>query len=171
MPFTPFHMGAGLTAKAVLDGRISLISFGVAQVLMDLEPGLHMLTGQGQLHGWTHTVWGALCIGAITTAIAPFVIRPIVRRWNQELQHYRQTWLTASTVSRKGSVATGAWVGTLSHVALDGVIHADMKPLAPLHDLNPLLGLLQHDTVYVLCAVAAAIGSAAWLLRKRLQRQ
>ena len=169
MPFTPFHMGAGLTAKAVLDGRISLISFGLAQVLMDLEPGVRMLTGKGDLHGWTHTVVGALCIGAITTLIAPFLIRPIVKRWNQELQHYRQTWLTVPAVSRKGSVATGALVGTLSHVVLDGVIHSDMKPLAPLSDLNPLLALLQHDTVYSLCAVAAAIGAAAWLLRQRVQ--
>lgn len=171
MPFTPFHMGAGLTAKAVLDGRISLISFGLAQVLMDLEPGVRMITSQGDLHGWTHTVVGALCIGALTTLTAPFLIRPIVQRWNQELAHYRQTWLTAPTVSRPWSVATGAWVGTLSHVVLDGLIHPDMQPLAPLTSLNPLLEWLQHDTVYALCAAAAAVGAAAWLVRKRWQRQ
>ena len=45
MPFTPFHMGAGVVGKAVLDGRISLINFGVAQVLIDIEPGVHMLFG------------------------------------------------------------------------------------------------------------------------------
>lgn len=169
MPFTPFHMGAGLTAKAVLDGRISLIGFGLAQVLMDLEPGVRMLTGQGDLHGWSHTVAGALCIGALTTALAPWLIRPIVRRYNQELRHYRLDWLAVPATARPGAVATGALVGTLSHVLLDGIIHADMQPLAPLSHLNPLLLWLSHDSVYGLCAAAAALGAAAWLWRKRQQ--
>lgn len=171
MPFTPFHMGAGLMAKAVLDGRISLISFGLAQVLIDLEPGVRMITGQGDLHGWSHTVAGALGIGAITTLTAPWLIRPIVQRWNQELVHYCQTWLTVPVTPRKGAVAMGAFVGTFSHLLLDGFMHADMHPLAPFTRLNPLLEWLPHDTVYVLCAVAAAVGAAAWLVRKRVQRQ
>ena len=68
-------MGAGVVGKAVLDGRISLISFGVAQVLIDIEPGVHMLFGWADLHGWSHTLAGALAIGALSTAISPWLIR------------------------------------------------------------------------------------------------
>ena len=166
MPFTPFHMGAGLTAKAVLDGRISVISFGIAQVLMDIEPGVRMLTGKGDLHGWTHTLAGALAIGAIATLVTPLLIRPIVKRWNSELAHYRVHWLMVPAAPRKWAVAAGAFFGTLSHIVLDGIIHRDMLPIAPVSDLNPLMSLLGHDTVYLLCAAAAVAGTGAWLLRK-----
>ena len=53
--------------NAVLDGRSSLISFGVAQVLMDIEPGVRMIVGRGDLHGWSHTLVGAIPIGALAT--------------------------------------------------------------------------------------------------------
>jgi len=164
-------MGAGLAAKAVLDGRISLISFGVAQVLIDLEPGVRMLTGQGELHGWSHTVAGALAAGTLATVIAPRLIPPIVRRWNQELAHYRQHWLTIAPQPRQGAVATGAFVGTFSHLLLDGFMHADMHPLAPFTLLNPWLHWLQHGTVYALCAAVAAASAALWLVRKAVQHR
>lgn len=171
MPFTPFHLGAGLTTKALLDGRISVISFGIAQVLMDIEPGVRMLTGKGDLHGWTHNLAGAICIGAATSLVAPFFIRPIVKRWNSELVHYGVHWLMVPAATRKWAVAAGAFFGTLSHILLDSVIHRDMLPFAPIGDLNPLLSLLEHDTVYSLCAVAAVVGAGAWLLRKFIHRR
>ena len=164
-------MGVGLIAKAVLDRRISVISFGVAQVLMDIEPGVRMLAGTRDLHGWTHTWAGALVIGAISTLVAPLLIPPIVRRWNSEVLHYRLPWLVVREVPRKWAVAAGAFFGTLSHIVLDGIIHTDMRPFIPFSDLNPLMSLLEHDTVYSLCAVAAVAGAAAWLLRKWTQRK
>jgi hypothetical protein len=45
MPVTPFHLGPGLAAKAVLGRHMSLTVFGLGQVAMDLEPGLRMLRG------------------------------------------------------------------------------------------------------------------------------
>ncbi len=38
MPFTPFHMGPGLLIKAVLQGAFSLMVFGWAQIVMDIQP-------------------------------------------------------------------------------------------------------------------------------------
>jgi hypothetical protein len=165
MPFTPFHMGAGLLAKAVLDKRISLISFGMAQVLIDVEPGVSMLVGASNLHGWSHTIAGALCVGALTTAIAPWVIRRFVERWNVEVHHYHRPAL-CMTVCGWGPVALGAFVGTLSHLVLDAFIHADMHPLAPFAQSNPLLGMVAHDNVYALCALSAGVGMVCWLIRK-----
>jgi hypothetical protein len=56
MPFTPFHMGAALIVKPGLNRNISVITFGLAQVAMDIEPGIGMLTGADVLHGPTHTL-------------------------------------------------------------------------------------------------------------------
>ena len=43
MPFTPFHMGAGLALKAVAGRHFSVLTFGIAQVAMDIEPLVGML--------------------------------------------------------------------------------------------------------------------------------
>lgn len=170
MPFTPFHMGFGLVAKAALDKRMSLVSFGIAQVLIDIEPGARMIAGTPTLHGWSHTVVGALCIGALATVISPWVVKLIVNRWNHEAEHYRLDWLRLPVPPGIGPVAAGAFIGTLSHIGLDGLMHGDMQPLVPVLHGNPLLGIVAHDTVYEVCAVAAAAGLLAWLVRKRLTR-
>lgn len=165
MPFTPFHMGAGLIAKAGLDRHFSVISFGLAQVAMDIEPGIGMINGAAVLHGWSHTVGGALAIAALVTLVAPWIVRPMVTRWNSEAAHYRVAWLKV-VACRWPAVATGAFFGTLSHVTLDALIHADMNPFAPVAMGNPLLGGVEHDAVYGACAAAALVGFLLWLLRK-----
>ena len=38
MPFTPLHMGPGIAVKAVLQGSFSLMVFGWAQIVMDIQP-------------------------------------------------------------------------------------------------------------------------------------
>lgn len=170
MPFTPFHMGAGLIAKAGLDKRISLISFGLAQVAIDIEPGLGMLNDAEVLHGWSHTLWGAILIGLLVTLISAWPIRWIVGRWNREVSHYGANWLSVDLRCDWRVCAAGAFVGTLSHIALDSIIHADMQPLAPLAATNPMLGLIGHDNLYLVCALAAVVGGALWLARKWLGR-
>ena len=51
MPITPLHMGPALLGKAALDRRFSLIAFGMAQILMDIEPLLGLLLHWPRLHG------------------------------------------------------------------------------------------------------------------------
>jgi hypothetical protein len=55
-------MGAGLIAKPGFNRNFSVITFGVAQVAMDIEPGVGMLSGSEVLHGPTHTLLGAMFI-------------------------------------------------------------------------------------------------------------
>jgi len=46
MPFTPFHLGPGIAIKAVMQGSFSLMVFGWAQIVMDVQPLVVMITGQ-----------------------------------------------------------------------------------------------------------------------------
>ena len=163
-----FIWAPALLAKAGVDRRLSIVSFGLAQVGMDIEPGIGMLRDAPVLHGWTHTIAGALAIAALVTAISPWFIRPVVARWNAEIRHYRLPWLSVDHRWQWSSVAAGAYFGTLSHVALDASIHADMHPLAPFATANPLLAVIEHDRVYSVCALAALIGSLFWLTRRWL---
>ena len=44
MPFTPLHMGPGVLVKAVFQGGFSLMVFGWAQIVMDIQPLVVLLT-------------------------------------------------------------------------------------------------------------------------------
>lgn len=117
-----------------------------------------------------HTLGGALLVGTVTTAIAPWIIRKVVGRWNTEVRHYRQAGLEAPLATSLGPVALGAFFGTLSHLVLDGFIHGDMSPFAPLIAANPVLRLIEDDTVYRACAAAVGVGLVAWLAHRRFAR-
>ncbi|HYQ38464.1 MAG TPA: hypothetical protein VER09_05940, partial [Pseudomonas sp.] len=69
MPFTPLHMGPGILLKALLPTRFSLMVFGWAQIVMDLQPLLAMLTGRGELHGLSHT-WPGAGLLAVVAALS-----------------------------------------------------------------------------------------------------
>jgi membrane-bound metal-dependent hydrolase YbcI (DUF457 family) len=163
LPFTPFHMGAALIAKPWLNRNFSVITFGIAQVAMDIEPGIGMLTGADVLHGPTHTILGALIIAYVVMRIAPSVCNYLVRRWNKEVTYHRLAWLVQPETTSKTAVTVGAIFGTLSHVFLDSLIHHDIHPLLPFSKANPLTDLVSHDGVYQFCAVAGVLGAVAWV--------
>jgi hypothetical protein len=170
MPVTPFHLGPGIALKSVAGESFSFLAFGVAQVAMDIEPGIGMLRGAPTLHGWTHTYAGATAIGAIVFALARPACAPILRWWNAELTRNRLDWLAGTDTISRTAAATGAFIGTYSHVLLDSFMHADMRPFAPFSDANGLLALVSVPALHIGCAIAGAIGVAAWIaigLRRR----
>ena len=168
MPFTPFHMGFGMVSKATAGNRMGLISFGMAQVLMDVEPGLRMAMNNAQLHGWSHTLFGAIGIGALAIWCSRWLTTTLVNRWNAESKHYGLDWLCVPAALSYRVLAVGAFLGTTSHVALDSLIHSDMQPLAPFSSANPLLGLMPHDSVYNAMVVCGCIGAICWVIRNRI---
>ena len=170
LPFTPFHLGAALIVKPVLNRNFSVITFGIAQVAMDIEPGIGMLTGADVLHGPTHTILGALVIACLVMLIAPSICSYLLTKWNKEVIHYKLPRLVHSDGVSKTAIVIGAFFGTLSHVALDSLMHHDIKSLLPFSKVNPLLGLVTHDGVYQACAIAGVLGVAAWLTIKRIGR-
>jgi hypothetical protein len=125
MPFTPFHMGAALIVKPGLGRNISVITFGIAQIAMDIEPGIGMLTGAEVLHGPTHTILGALAIACVVMLIAPGIVNYLLRKWNKEVTFHKLPWLVQSEITSKIAVTMGAFFGTLSHIALDSLMHHD----------------------------------------------
>ena len=164
MPFTPFHMGAALVIKPAARRHFSLFAFGVAQIVMDIEPLLGMVLGWGRLHGWTHTVVGALLLAPVAAWLTGLVYPWVARWWNGHMHIHRLQWLGMPPL-RRSALWAGALVGTLSHVLLDAWIHADLQPWAPFSAANPWLGWIAHDNVYLGCAVAGAVGGLVWLVQ------
>jgi len=170
LPFTPFHMGAGLLAKPGLNQNFSLMTFGMAQVAMDIEPLVGMLTGADILHGPTHTILGATAMAFLVMLAAPGLCNFLLRKWNKEVIHHGLSWLAQSDTCSRTAVTAGAFFGTLSHVVLDSLMHHDIQPLLPFSKANPLMGLVSHDGVYQLCAMAGVLGAAAWVAMQWFRR-
>ncbi len=158
MPFTPFHMGAALLLKPALRLRFSVLVFGASQVAIDVEPLVRIVRGDDVLHGWTHTLLGALTIGAASAWIA----RPLANAWlgflarNVE-RNGGSDALTTSPITPRVALLS-ALIGTSSHLLFDGIIHADMHPLAPLSAHNPLLGVVSLRTLHLGLVAAGALG-------------
>ena len=161
MPFTPLHMGPGLTIKAVLQKKFSLMVFGWSQIVIDLQPLVVMLTGRGELHGFSHTLLGATLIGLLCGASG----KPLGEwglRLLREPRHLPIPW---------GVSFGSAFIGTYSHILIDSVMHADVFPFAPLSQSSPLHALISIETLHVVCLVTAVLGGLAWYALDRMQHR
>jgi hypothetical protein len=159
MPVTPFHLGPGLSAKAVLGRHMSLTVFGLSQVAMDVEPALRILRGDFALHGFTHTYLGATLIGAAVIGVGGPVRRYLLTHWLPDLGARPTGAPPEPSPLTRRAAAVGAFAGTYSHVLLDSLMHADMAPLAPFADNNPLLGLVSVVTLHAACVVTGLLGA------------
>jgi hypothetical protein len=152
LPFTPFHLGPGALFKGIGGDRFSFMVFGGSQVLIDIEPGYRMLSGDAILHGPSHTITGALAIGAIATVTGKPISEFVLKLFRYPWSHI--SWAAA---------AFGAFLGTFSHLFFDAIMHSDMAPWAPLSATNGLLGVISLSTLHVLCVVLGIVGALLFL--------
>lgn len=64
-----------------------------------------------------------------------------------------------------GATVAAAIAGTYSHVLLDSLMHADMKPFAPFSAANPLLGAVFLNTLHGFCVLAGVVGGVVIAVR------
>ena len=158
MPFTPFHMGPGAAIKAVSGSYFSLTVFGFAQIIIDIEPLIRILQGDKVLHGFTHTYIGAALIGLFSFFVGKKCCEWLLCLWNSIVRFNCLLWLRANPNISWASAASGAFIGTFSHVFLDSLIHSDMHPFAPFSTTNGLVHLLPTGWVYLLCSCLGVMG-------------
>jgi len=163
MPFTPFHMGPGIVIKAVLQGSFSLMVFGWSQVVMDIQPLLVMISGEGHLHGFSHTYLGATLLAVFSGLSGKYLaeIGLYVLGLNQAWQ-VRISWCVAFL---------SAFVGTYTHVVLDSIMHADVEPFAPLSVSNGLLHIISNELLHILCVASALLGGIAYVIIRYLTQR
>ncbi len=150
MPFTPLHMGPGIVIKLLAQGSFSLMIFGWAQIVMDIQPLLVMISGEGHLHGFSHTYIGALLLGIFAALsgkyLAEFGLDILAISPGRPI---KITWPVS---------ALSAIIGTFSHVLIDSVMHSDMQPFFPVSNHNALLGLVSIDVLHKICIYSGLIG-------------
>ena len=164
MPFTPVHMGPGIAIKALLHGSFSLMVFGWAQIIMDIQPLIVMLTGEGHLHGFSHTYLGASLLAIIVILsgkhLAEFGLTVI--GISQQSSPIRITWRIA---------AISAFIGTYSHVILDSIMHGDVQPFYPFWLTNNLLGIISIEALHKLCLYSGLLGAAIYYAAQYLSKR
>ena len=153
MPVTPLYFGVGMIGKGLFARRLSLTSFIVSQVVIDLEVAYHMLVRhEWPFHRWVHTfVVGAL-IGVSVGAgvvVGGRMLRVVAgSRW-QVPDLSEASWLPA---------IAGGLLGGLTHPVLDGVMHDDIAPLGPFSQANPSHNVIGGGTLHVGLAALTVVG-------------
>ncbi len=166
MPFTPFHFGPGLALKGLMPNRFSFTVFALANVAMDVEPLYRMWRIETPLHGFSHTLPGALLIAAGAALLGRFALTQgwrLFTHWSTEPDApfpitWRQAWM-------------GALLGTGTHLLMDAIMHRDMHPFAPLTDANPLLMTAWMLPLHLACILAGMVGMLLLLARAAFRHE
>jgi hypothetical protein len=163
MPFTPFHFGPGLLAKAVAPRYVSFTAFVASQVVIDLETLYHLVRHEWPVHRVMHTVLGGtaggLESGLAVAAMGPLLLRSASARLGSLTEAQRSKIL--SEVSLGGALAGGV-IGGVSHSMLDSIVHSEVRPFWPLAD-GTLFGIVGTGSLHVGCIVAGVVG-LGWLV-------
>ncbi|OZG72588.1 hypothetical protein BTA51_14955 [Hahella sp. CCB-MM4] len=159
MPFTPIHMGPGIFIKALLQGSFSLMVFGWTQIVMDIQPLVVMITGEGHLHGFTHTYIGAVLI-AVASALSG--------------KYLSELGLRILGVTNDGPIKISwlvtfisAFIGSFSHVLLDSIMHGDLQPFYPFTEANEFLGIISVYALHKFCLYSGMLGAGIYFLVNR----
>ena len=155
MPFTPIHMGPGILIKSILQGSFSLMVFGWTQIVMDIQPLIVLVSGEGHLHGFTHTYIGAILI-AVFAALS-----------GKYLSEFGLKILRISKNDNPISIAwwvvfLSAFIGSFSHVLLDSIMHSDVEPFFPFILDNQFLGLIPVSMLHKVCLYSGLLGAAIY---------
>lgn len=154
MPFTPVHMGPGLLIKSLLQGSFSLLVFGWSQVVMDIQPLVVLITGEGHLHGFTHTYIGASLLAVFSAVSGKYLSEFGLKLLR--IDHY----FTPIILWRVSFLS--AFIGCFSHVLLDSIMHADVQPFYPIDLHNPMLRYISVSALHKLCLYSGLVGAAVF---------
>lgn len=115
MPITPLHFGVLAPVNHFAPGKVSNTSFILVNLWIDGPAILEALFSQGSYDHSGHQMWAALLLSSV---VALFGFRS--RKW-----------------------IYGAYLGGISHILLDMLVHTDMEPFWPVVQGNPFyLGLM-----------------------------
>jgi membrane-bound metal-dependent hydrolase YbcI (DUF457 family) len=144
-------MGPGLLIKSLLQGSFSLMVFGWTQVLMDVQPLVVMLRGEGHMHGFTHTYVGATLV-AIVAAVSG--------KYCSEFGFkFLQLDFPSGAKIKWWVCFLSAYIGSYTHVFLDSIMHSDIQPFYPFSLMNGLHHYISVWALHKLCMFSGVIGA------------
>ena len=147
-------MGPGILIKALLQGSFSLMVFGWTQIVMDIQPLIVLVTGEGHLHGFTHTYAGAILLAMFSALTGKYL---------------SEFGLVVLGIAKDNSIKILWWVsflsafiGSFSHVFLDSIMHSDVEPFYPFTLNNSLHGFISISELHKFCLYSGLIGATIY---------
>jgi membrane-bound metal-dependent hydrolase YbcI (DUF457 family) len=158
-------MGPGILIKSLLQGSFSLMVFGWTQIVMDIQPLIVLISGEGHLHGFTHTYVGAILIAIFAALTGKYLTEFGLKtlRISKSESPISIVWWV---------VFLSAFIGSFSHVLLDSIMHSDAEPFFPFTLDNQFLGLIPVSMLHKVCLYSGLVGAAIyyginWKLKKK----
>ena len=151
MPITPFHFGPGILIKSAAPRRISWTMFALANIAIDLEPIVYFVLTGDPAHRHLHSLLGAGLLAIGCALAGRRLCEKFLALWNSRLDQVQAIWLAVDTKITVPMALISALLGTWTHVLLDSVMHADIQPLWPFSEANPLRWVWPMDFLDVWC--------------------
>jgi hypothetical protein len=158
MPITPFHFGPGAAVHALAPKHVSFLAFCTTNVLIDFESLYNLVNRHDQVHAFFHTYVGATIVVAATIALFFFLKLFSKKFWFPNIFGWQGLSVR--------QVVIGAALGGYSHVALDSIMHLDIRPLSPMSNSNALLSLVSLGTLHWVCVALGLVGMLGVGIRK-----
>lgn len=148
-------MGPGILIKSLLQGSFSLMVFGWTQIVMDIQPLIVLISGEGHLHGFTHTYIGAIFIAIFSGLTGKYLSEfglKILKVSENDNPISIMWWV----------VFLSAFIGSFSHVLLDSIMHSDVEPFFPFTLDNQFLEMISVSMLHKVCLYSGLVGAAIY---------
>lgn len=124
MPITPLHLGLLAPLNHWLPRRVSNISFLIVTLWLDASAIAYYALGleMGEFHGpESHSLIAALAISSMVAIAGALWMLWLAALRNQATRAKGQPW----------PWVVGAFLGGISHILLDAMVHSEMMPFYP----------------------------------------
>ena len=166
MPFTPFHIVAGVSVKSVFPKYFSWSIFTLTNILIDCEPLYYFFTTGVLSHKFFHTVIGGTIIAVLCATLGKPICELGLRIWNKTLYMGDLKWFKSDLKINTISSWSGALIGAYSHLLFDSIMHRDVTPFSPFTNHNGLLRIISIENLHYICLGLFAMGIFVYLFKK-----
>lgn len=129
MPITPLHAGVLAPLNHLFPGKFNNLAFILVTLWLDASAIAYYALGleMGEMHGpLTHSFIGAMALSGIVACVGVLWML-----WRMDLR------VQAPHINQEHvSWIAGAFLGGMTHILLDAMVHVEMLPIYPL-DGNP----------------------------------
>ena len=145
MPITPLHFGLLAPINHFAPGRVSNVSFILVNLWMDASAIEYTLFGTGEITHTGHSFLGAMIVATIIGMCGV----------------------------RSSKWVFGAYLGGITHILLDMLVHPEMNPFEPVFNGNPAyMGWMEPLSLVLLPILIWLIAqyvsySRDWLQKKK----
>ena len=166
MPFTTFHLIAGISVKSVFPRYFSFSTFAFSNIFIDSEVLYFLIITGVPYHRFFHTFIGASLIAIFVVILCKPICEYCLRIWNKTFKMEKFTFFKTDLKITRFAAWSGALIGAYSQLILDSIMHSDISVFFPLTEYNGLHRIISVESLHDLCFMLFFIGIVIFVLKK-----